>query len=273
MNIRQFFKSETIGDFLRQLGTGLGILLLIVVVYFYIYLPNATNHGDSLTVPDLTGLPSDKLDSFLSANDLRFEISDSTFSDGFKPLEVIRQFPHAGSIVKPGRKIYVSINRMNPPTVPLPALVEQSLINARAILKSNELKPGKVYYSPSPFSELVLEMQVSGVKMEGGERIAKGTVVDLIVGDGAGPNHLRVRNFVGIDLKSALLMLSGYNLHRGDITIPADVDTTDIISYVLKQFPEPGDSVKVGDPVDFWIGPKDYVLVDSLVIMDDDGDQ
>ena len=260
----QFFKTETTGDFLKQLGISIGILFFIVIFYFYIYLPNATNHGDTVVVPDLMGMPSEKLEAYLSEANLRFEISDSAFSQDYNPLEVIQQFPHAGSLVKPERKIYVSINRVHPPTVPLPALVEQSLINATATLKSNGLKLGKVFYMPSPFSDLVLEMQVNGVKVETGIRVNKGTVVDLIVGDGAGPNDMKIGNFVDMDLKRALLTISGYNLHQGDIIIPDDVDTTGIVSYVFKQKPEAGDSVCVGDPVNLWIGPKGYVPKDSV---------
>jgi beta-lactam-binding protein with PASTA domain len=261
-----FFKTETLGDFLKHLGITLGILFFIAISYFYIYLPNATNHGDSVIVPDLAGLPSEKLDSFLTAANLRFEVGDSSFSDEYGPLEVIRQFPHAGSVVKPDRKIYVSINRVDPPTVPLPAIVEQSLINATATLKSNELKLGRIIYMPSPFSDLVLEMEIDGIKMEVGSRVAKGTTIDLIVGDGAGPNDLVVRNLVGMELKRALLMISALNLHQGDIIIPEDVDTTDIEIFVFKQLPLAGDSARVGDPVSLWIGPKDYTPKDSVDI-------
>jgi eukaryotic-like serine/threonine-protein kinase len=264
-----FFKGETIGDFLKHLGITFGALFFIIITYFYLYLPNSTNHGDSIKVPDLAGMPSDKLDSFLKEADLRFEVSDSSFSDSFSPLEVIGQFPKAGSFVKPGRKIHVSINRLHPPTAPLPNLVEQSLINAIATLKSNELKIGKIYYAPSPFSDLVMEMRVNGAKMEGGTRVNKGSVVDLVVGDGAGPNDMRARSVVGMVLADALRLLSAFNLHQGDIIIPEDVDTTGIISYVFRQEPKAGDSVKVGDPVNLWIGPMGYVEKDTVDIAND----
>ena len=259
-----FFKMETIGDFLKHLGITIGAFFFIVVTYFYIYLPNATNHGDSVTVPDLAGMPSNKLDSFLKEADLRFVVNDSSFSDSFNPLEVIGQFPQAGSLVKPGRKIHVSIKRLHPPTVPLPGLVEQSLINAIATLKSNELKIGKIYYSPSPFSDLVMEMRVNGAIVEGGTRVNKGTVVDLVVGDGAGPNDLKAQNLVGMSLADALRLLSAFNLHQGNIIIPEDVDTTGMISFVFKQEPQAGDSVRVGDPVNLWIGPQGYVAKDTV---------
>lgn len=260
----KLFRTETIGDFVKHLAITLGVLTIIAISYFYVYLPNATNHGDRVTVPNLIGLPSDKLDSVLEVSDLRYEINDTSFSEDYKPLEVIRQFPHVGSVVKPGRKIFVSINRVNPPTLPLPDLVEQSLINAQAIIKSNELKLGRIIYIPSPFSDLVLEMQVKGVKLDSGTRVTKGTIIDLIVGDGAGPNDLVVGNFVGYDLKSAQLLIAALNLHQGDLVVPDDVDTTGVQIFVFKQEPKAGDSVRVGDPVTLWIAPKDYAPKDSI---------
>ena len=134
----QFFKTETIGDFLKHVGISFGILFFVAILYFYIYLPNATNHGDHVTVPDLLGMPSEQLDSFLAAANLRFEISDSSFSDDFGPLEVIRQFPHAGSVVKPKLQSRTSkgcivrlLSRIWPGRNGEPSSINSSSISAR----------------------------------------------------------------------------------------------------------------------------------------------
>ena len=67
-------------------------------------------------------------------------------------------------------------------------------------------------------------------------------------------------NLVGLAYENALLRLANLRLHLGSVKIPDDVDTTDIVTYVLKQLPMPGDSVSVGDPIELWIGPKDYKI-------------
>ena len=41
--------------------------------------------------------------------------------------------------------------------------------------------------------------------------------------------------------------------------IPLGMDTTGMEPFVYKQSPLKGDSVRVGDPIDLWIGPKGYV--------------
>jgi beta-lactam-binding protein with PASTA domain len=62
--------------------------------------------------------------------------------------------------------------------------------------------------------------------------------------------------------ENAILRLGNLSLHLGSVQIPDDVDTTGIVSYVIKQNPVPGDSVSIGDPIDLWIGPKGYQFKD-----------
>ena len=258
MNFRSLLEGETIGDFVRALGIALGILLTIAIIYFYIYLPGSTNHGALMEVPDFLGMPSENLDSAAEASNLRFEVNDSSFNADFGPLEISRQFPAPGSMVKPGRKIFVSINRTDPPTVPVPELIDVSLINASAILVSNGLKPGRIIYEPSPFADLVISMAIRGRAVKNGARVPRGTPIDLIVGDGAGARDFVVNNLVGMSLEKAMVLISNWNLHLGDVYVPEDADTTGTESFVFRQKPSAGDSVRLGDPVHLWIAPKDY---------------
>jgi beta-lactam-binding protein with PASTA domain len=105
---------------------------------------------------------------------------------------------------------------------------------------------------------MVIEMRYQGKKIEAGERLPKGSVIDLVVGDGRGPSDLVLGNLVGDTFDHALFKLGGWNLHLGRVEIPEDVDTTGVLPYVWKQYPPSGDSVRVGDPIDLWIAPKNY---------------
>lgn len=258
MKLKQYLKRGTVGALLLSIAIPLGVLLLSGVIYFYIYLPSATNHGESITVPDLTGIPVEELEEFLTRHELRYAVNDSSYSADHPPLAVLRQFPHAGSLVKQNRVVYVSLNRVLPPTLPLPELVERSLVNAEVVLKSLELKRGRIYYKPNPFRNLVMEMRMDGQEVKPGTRITKGSVIDLVVGDGNGPADFTIGNLIGDPLETAKFKLMGWNLYLGSVQIPADVDTTGIEIFVFKQYPAVGDSVRVGDPVDIWIGPKGY---------------
>ncbi|NJN43109.1 MAG: PASTA domain-containing protein [Flammeovirgaceae bacterium] len=243
--------------FINLLVTGL-VIATISISYFYIYLPAITNHGETITVPDLHGMSVEELDDYLLQHDLRWAVDDSSYSEEYPPLAVLQQYPKANSRVKEKRVIYVSVNRVAPPTVPIPDLVDRSRINAEVVLKSNELRRGKIILISSPFLNLVKEMRYNGTEIEAGTRVPKGAVIDLVVGDGYGPRDFVVGSLIGDSYERALFKLKGWNLFLGNVEIPIDVDTTGIEIFVYKQRPLPGDSVRVGDPVNLWVANKGY---------------
>ncbi len=256
--MKKFFKDNSVGSLLKHLGIVVGILMFISIIYFYIYLPSVTNHGEFVVVPDLKGIKEEELKDFLEKHKLRFSVNDSAYTDTLPALSVLRQFPTVGAKVKENRIVYVSLNRKSPPTLPMPDLKDGSLVNAKAVLKSNELKLGRTYYEPGPFKNLVKEFRYRGRHIEAGTRIPKGSVIDLVVGDGFGPADFTIGNVTGDAYETALRKLSSWNLHLGNVEIMPAADTTGTVPYVFKQYPLSGDSVRVGDPVDLWLAPKGY---------------
>ncbi len=257
MELKNIFKDDSIGALLKHLGIVVGILSFFCIIYFYIYLPNVTHHGETVKVPDLKGMRVEELQSFLKKYSLRFLVNDSSYSDSLPPLSVTRQFPFSGAEVKPNRIVYISLNRVSPPTVPVPDLIDGSVINAKAVLKSNELKLGRLFYVPDPF-RLVKELKCGGKSVAAGTRVPKGSVVDLIIGDGNGPADYGVGSLVGDTYAVALKKLLAWNLHLGEVEIMKGADTTGVQAFVYKQYPAAGDSVRVGDPVSLWLAQKGY---------------
>lgn len=266
--VLHFLSKNTLAAVLANLSIALFVLVMISVGYFYIYLPNATNHGDSITVPDLAGMKLEELQPFLTKYELRFEVEDSVYHEEYPPLTVLRQFPKAGATVKQNRIIYVSINPVTPPMVPMPDLANPanttSRIGAEAILKSNGLKRGRIIQRPHIDLNLVLEMRFQGKKIEAGTKIPKGSIIDLVVGDGNGPNSSVLGSMIGDRLTMAMFKLQGWDLRLGQIFIPDGVDTTGTVPIVYRQYPPAGDSVRVGDQIDLYIAPKDQIPEEEL---------
>lgn len=265
-DILVYLRSQTLGALLANAAIALGIILIVAIIFFYLYLPNTTNHGNQVQVPDLTGKDMFEIDRDLRPLGLRYEVSDSSYSADLPPLTVLAQVPKGGHFVKENRRIYLTINRRSPPTLPLPNLFGDggagSLENAEAVLKSAELIRGRVIYRRSPNYHLVIEIRYNGNIINPGTRVPKGATIDLVVGDGAGPRDFVLNNFVGMAYKNVLLRLGNLSLHLGSIMIPDDVDTTGVSLFVIKHSPEAGDSVSIGDPIDLWIGPKGYQYKD-----------
>ncbi len=243
---------------LKHLAIIAGMFLLMVLFFFYIYLPIITNHGETITVPDIQGMTMSDLDEFLGERKLRFEVSDSSYSSGYEPLTVLSQFPKAGSKVKENRKIYLTVNSFIPPSTLMPNLIDRSLRNAELELSSYELKRGRIILKPSPFENAVLEQRLDGKPIEPGTKIAKGTVIDLVVGDGFGTRKFALPSFVGMPIDEVSVSITGMDLRLGSII--NDAGANDELGFVFKQLPEPGEIVKVGQPVDLWIVPTDSLL-------------
>jgi beta-lactam-binding protein with PASTA domain len=243
-------KSNTLAGMLLHALLAVSTFILLAIFYFYVYLPNSTNHGETITVPNIEGKTIAELERDLSNRSLRFEISDSTYSEKHDPLTVIKQYPHAGAKVKEGRKIFISINRSNPPTVPVPNVIDGSVVNAEAVLRSNQLKRGKIIRVPGQFFNVVKEMRFNGAVIEPLKRVPKGSVIDLVVTDGGVDPTLP--DLTGMEFEDAKFIIFGLNLTLGDPILVGD--TLQKKPVILKQNPEPGENMKAGDPVDLWIG-------------------
>ncbi len=256
-NLKKY--TSTLGGILISILVACGTLLIIMILYFYVYLPHVTNHDETITVPNTVGMNFSELEDFLGKRDLRFEVNDSTYSGNYPPLTVLKQYPSAGAKVKENRVIYVSLNRVTPPTVPVPNLIDGSLINADAVLKSNELKRGRIELVRGPFLQVVQGMKYKGHPIEPGERVPKGSVIDLIVMDG-GNKEFVTPDLLGKDWDEAEVEVLGSNLN---IEIIAVGDTTGVISVVLKQSPPYPQNIRVGDIVKIWIGAAGTVVEDE----------
>lgn len=250
--------AKTWPNLLKHVSIVVGIFLILTLGFFYIYLPSLTNHGETITVPDLEGMSMNDLDDFLVERNLRYEVSDSSFSANYPALTVLSQFPKAGSRVKESRKIYLTVNSFNPPTTRMPDLIDRSLRNAQLELNSYELERGKIILKPSPFENAVLEQRFEGESIEPGTKIPKGSVIDLVVGDGYGNRVFKIPSFIGMPFDEVKISLTGMNLRLGSIINQGD--SLEAPGFIYKQIPEEGEVVKVGEAIDLWITPTDSLL-------------
>lgn len=254
------FKFNTVGGLLLNLALAFLIPMIFFFLYFYAYLGSVTHQGQHVSVPDLTGMSVNDLEAFLKKNQLRFDVADSSYEDRLPPNTVVYQFPKPGARVKIDRLIHITVNSEKAPTLPMPNLVDKSLTNAKVVLEGNSLKIGKISYASSPYQFLVLSMTRNGKPVKAGERLAKGSVIDLVVGDGGMQANMVVGNLVRESYERALLKLRGWNMKLGRVLVVEGQDTTGVKTFVVKQNPAAGDSARFGSPVDLWIAPQGYKI-------------
>ncbi len=193
------------------------------------------------------------MEELISANDLEYEISDCTFTADKPPLTILSQYPLPNSLVKSGRKIYLTINSETAPTIKLPLLVGLSVRSAEQQLFIAGLKKGLVHEVNDPRIKEVIEAQAFGKKIEAGASIPKGTAVDLFIGNGTANVEMELPDFIGKPMDEANIVLAGMNLKVGKIIYEANAEFP--AGTVFKQICASctGTSIHPGDTIDLWV--------------------
>ncbi|BDD04731.1 PASTA domain-containing protein [Aureibacter tunicatorum] len=259
-------KLKNIGFSVANLAIMGVVTMMVLYGYFNVYLPYITKHDETITVPNLKGVREDQLEEFLTQRHLNYVIkSDSGYSAEFPVKSVLKQEPKAGSRVKENRKIYLTLNASTPPQIKMPNLIDGSLKNARIILESLGLKLGSIEYVPDLAINAVLKQKLDGEEIEPGQKIYKGSSIDLVIGDGLGKTAFEIGDYINMPLDEAEMAILGSNLKLGSII---NVNVADsLMGKVIKQNPEFEEKVKVGQSVDLWVGNyNEYLLQDSLDI-------
>ncbi|MDW7694124.1 PASTA domain-containing protein [Flammeovirgaceae bacterium SG7u.111] len=255
----------------------LNILIMLIVgsaavlVFFMVFLPSYTNHGLTVTVPDLRGLSVEEAASALEAKELRYEVTDSVFSPEYKPNQIVAHYPEDNVQVKPSRKIFITLNMSNVPTVQLPDVIDASIKEARLTIENLGFEIGDIEYVPDLATNAVLSIRIDEKEykkedLEEGLELPKGTKIGLSVGNGLGNDELVVPNLMGMPLEEAEQYLLGMELGVGHIEY-VDTATVDL-GTIIKQFPESnrGAVVKVGSIIDLWVAGFYPELMDSTFL-------
>lgn len=250
-------------------GIALHITIMVAIIFggfyylFYMYMPSTTNHGETLTVPNLEGLNIEEVAKKLETNSLEYIVIDSTtYNPRFEPSVVMNQVPEMNAKVKENRKIYLTVNAKEIPNVPLPDLSNKSLRNALITLESHGFKKDSVVYKPYN-SPVVIGHTYKGKNIEIGDSLPRGSAIGLIIGLTEGNSEITVPDLIGKDYKGLKKYLDSYGLILSarwvkDEEMPENA--------VFKQSPMPSDStdtklktVKAGSIIDVWIAGEEPI--------------
>ena len=257
--------------FFRHLGLAVAIaliLLLSTLIWLRIY----THHGRTILVPDLAGLTVDEVSDVTSSRNLRYEIVDSIYSSEMPRGTVIRQNPRASSKVKKNRKIFLTMNAVNPEMVSMPRMVGLSIRQARLALQNAGLVLGDISYRPDYAVDNVLQQLHADSVINEGTEIRKGEVIDLVLGMGLSNETTRVPDLVGLGLATAREIVADYHLNVGAVTYDESManEEDSAMNFVWRQYPEFDEFKRInkGLEVDIWLTIDSTLLpvTDTLIM-------
>lgn len=123
------------------------------------------------------------------------------------------------------------------------------------LLKSVGLEEGKLSYVPDMAQNAVLKQMVNGAVIEPGQPILKGSKVDLVLGEGLGTAQFDAPMVIDMPLDEAKIAIIGAGLKVGQqMEVPASDGQA--AGIVVRQNPESGNKVRVGDVIDLWVTPQ-----------------
>jgi len=251
-----FLKFLLTKKFLQHLGLAVAlaiVLLIAILIWLRIY----THHGQSITVPNLSGLTTEEVEDVTASRHLRYEVVDSVFSTEMPRGTVLKQNPRANSMVKKNRKIFLTMNAINPEMVSMPRLVGLSVRQARLALQNAGLSLGDISYRPDYAINNVLQQMFGDSVINEGTVIVKGSVIDLVLGMGPSNETTRIPDLMGLGLEPAADMIADYYLNIGAVTYDESMENAEdtATAFIWRQYPEFEEfsRMNMGMEVDIWL--------------------
>lgn len=162
----------------------MGVVVLLLLLGLMWGLDIYTHHGEAIAVPNLVG--KNYTDAIRQADGLGLMVvaNDSTYIKDMPAGCVVLQQPVAGSNVKDGHTIYVTINSYTLPRVAIPDLIDNcSYRQAQMTLQSLDfvvLEPKLVEGE----KDWVYGIQCNGRSLNAGDMVARESHLTLLIGNG-----------------------------------------------------------------------------------------
>lgn len=239
----------------------INLLIIILVISgsiwgIFKYLNSYTMNGQTISVPLLEGLTMEEVQQVLNEKELRFQILDSIYVENSDKGVVLEQQPLADDLVKKNRTIYITVSKIIPPKIGMPDVVDLSLRIAAAKIESYGLKVGKLSYFPSECVNCVLEAKIKGKAVERNQPIAKGSVIDLVLGSGTSSEKVFAPYLVGLTKEEAMQKIQEAFLNIGaEIYDDCSTKNDSLKARVYRQNPVRNENIAVnmGSSVDLWL--------------------
>ena len=217
------------------------VITIVLIAFFS--LSSYTRHGSGIPVPKLKGMNIDRAMALIKEQGFNVKV-DSVYVPDQEPGTVVEQDPDAGTNVKEGRTIYLTMVTQLAPNVSLPDLItEQSIYReAVATLSNYGLKIGDTTYQSDIARDRVLEVRFNGQVIKPGTKLPKGSRLDLVLGNGEGASEVDIPELIDLDLDAAKFSIRGAGLTIGSITYEGSItDSTNVV--VVSQSPMKSDSL------------------------------
>ena len=250
----------------------MGIVGVLLIVAVYIGLKIGTRHSRVIEVPNFMGMTIDNAYNVAEDSDLQLIVRDSIFDVALPGGTIVDQLPKISPIrevtVKPGRKVYVTINAYTRRKVDVPYVAKQTLRQALNQIERSGLTIERLVYKEDMTStDYVVKQSIGSDEILPTTRVKvpAGTGVTLQVSYQEKEQYTSTPRLIGLSLQQAKNTLWDNGLNVADVVYDDSVD--DLIACrkakVYKQTSKIGTQLRRGNEVSIYL-TCDKAIIDSM---------
>lgn len=238
------------------INLGVAILLAIIMIWgIFKFINSYTNHGKTISVPNLEGLTLNDVEKLLAEKKLRYSILDSIFIEDAEKGVILEQNPIKDELVKENRTIYITVSKVIPPKIKMPDIESMSQRLAVAKIESYGLKVN-VKYIPSNCVNCVVMQELNGKEIKTGDLLDLGSTIDLSIGSSSDAQVL-VPYLIDLTREEARTLLMSASLSEGftdyiDCKCETKEDTLNAKIYRQSPIRSKSVAVNMGSSVDLY---------------------
>jgi eukaryotic-like serine/threonine-protein kinase len=219
------------------------ILMALIGIVDQVVMPLVTRQGSDFPLPEFTGQKVIDIDVKVQDLNLAYEVAGEEYAPGQEKGTIVRQFPVAGTQVKPGRVIRLVLSK-GQQIVAVPQVAGKSVRQAVLDLETAGLKLGEIAWA---FSDTIPEKVVVFSYPAAGTQVSLESSVNLMVNRGRASDIVYMPKIVGLTLVEAKKLMEGKGLKIGKIDYRKDNDF--LPETVLEQSEVEGAELMIGAEV------------------------
>lgn len=255
--MKTFFRFFIFRQFLIHFSI-IVVLWIAIVWGFFSYVKSYGRFQQKIEVPDFVGLNLNDLDEFVKGKNIKYEVIDSVYVDGYPKGTVIKQTPlptdSSGVFVKEDRVIKLSVVPIKGRMVDVPDFRSKSKAMAEILMDIIGIT-AKIEFQPDEAGkDFVIDQKMNGKELKPGTKIPKGSKITLVVSKGKSGEMEKVPNLYGLTLEEARNKISTqaldiYVAECDGCVSPEDTET----AKVKKQTPGNSSEVSAGATITVWL--------------------
>ncbi len=239
---------------MKKAGLIIFLLLALFVAFDKLIMPFYISQGSVKVVPDVLNMDYEEASVRLQQAGLEaIKSYNVKYLSQIDSNLVLSQMPEAGTEVKPGRKVYLVVNKREKPGFPMPDLRGREEFDARQMAYRLEMEIQDVQSTPIATPEM--DGLVVSQSIPGGAIVKSGTPFSIVIGRYQAPvegaKTIAVPNVLGMTLAQAQRVIADAGLSMGKIT--TQFSALLVPNTVISQKPGVGTLVAADQPVELTV--------------------